>query len=107
MKRIVPAALSLTVLAACGPRNNSSTDVAVIIKNHCVACHSAHPTHAGFITAPVGVTFDTPAEVKKHAVRIKALAVTTTVMPLGNETQMTKAERKTLGDWIDAGVTSN
>ena len=105
MKRIAFAALTLA--AACGPKADPYAAVEPIIKKHCVACHSAKPAHPGFDAPPVGVAFDTPAEVKKRAVRIKALTVTTTVMPLGNETGMTDAERQALGKWIDAGATVN
>ena len=35
--------------------------------------------------------------------RIKAVAVDTEVMPLGNPTRMTPAERQRLGAWIAAG----
>src|SRR3546814_10853385 len=50
-------------------------------------------SHPGFDSPPLGVVLDSPADVKKHAIRIKMLAVTTDVMPLGNETGMTGAER--------------
>ena len=32
-----------------------------IIQKHCVMCHAATPTHAGFSAPPLGATFDTPA----------------------------------------------
>jgi len=37
-------------------------------------------------------------------VRIKAMAVDTQTMPLGNPTHMSPAERQRLGDWIDEGT---
>ena len=45
----------------------------------------------------MGIAFDTPQEVAARAVQIKALAVDSTTMPLGNVTHMTAAERQLLG----------
>lgn len=91
-------------LAACGSKPSPYAEVAPIIAKHCLTCHSAKPTHPGFDAPPVGVAFDTPEEVEKMAVRIKAQAVTTDTMPLANETGMTAAERATLGKWVDDGA---
>ena len=52
----------------------------------------------------MGIVFDTPQEVAAHAAQIKALAVDSTTMPLGNVTHMTAAERQLLGAWIAAGA---
>jgi uncharacterized membrane protein len=41
-------------------------------------------------------------DVRRHGEAIDQLAVRTEIMPLGNETGMTEAERHTLGDWIAA-----
>ena len=38
------------------------------------------------------------------AAQIKVVAVDSKVMPLGNATHMTDAERQTLGTWIDQGA---
>jgi len=38
-----------------------------------------------------------------HAQRIEAQAVLAKIMPLGNTTGMTEAERRKLGAWIEAG----
>ena len=98
------APFALLLLAGCGQKTDPYAAVAPIIAKHCVACHGSRPTHPGFDAPPVGVVFDSPADVRKHAARIKVLAVTTDVMPLGNETGMTRAERDALGRWIDAGA---
>lgn len=68
-----------------------------IIQSRCFTCHSGPG-------ARVGVNFDTSAEIKKYAERIKARAVDSTGMPQGNATGMTDAERKTLGQWIAQGA---
>ncbi len=53
------------------------------------------------------VKFDTPAQIKAEAARIRAVAVTTKTMPLGNQTKMTQAERVLLGRWIADGWRSS
>jgi len=72
-------------------------DVAPILVTHCAGCHNVNPP-------PVGVALREWEQVKAAAVRIKAVAVDTQVMPLGNPTGMTEAERQKLGAWIDAGA---
>ena len=47
---------------------------------------------------------DTQAQITAQAARIKAVAVDSHVMPLGNATHMTDAERRQLGAWIDGGA---
>ncbi len=60
------------------------------------------------VTVPIqsrkNVKFDTPAQIKAEAARIRAVAVTTKTMPLGNQTKMTQAERVLLGRWIADGA---
>lgn len=75
-----------------------------LIAKHCVSCHSAKPTNPAFASPPLGVILDTPAHVAALAPRIKTVAVDSEVMPLGNTTEMTKAERAQLGAWIAAGA---
>jgi uncharacterized membrane protein len=52
----------------------------------------------------MGLVFDTPKQIHAQARLIEQVAVTTKVMPLGNETGMTQAERDTLGAWIRQGA---
>jgi uncharacterized membrane protein len=75
-----------------------------IVADRCQPCHSQHPTYSGVSEPPLGVTFDTPAQIKARAAQIEQLAVSSTVMPLGNATKMTKAERELLGRWIAGGA---
>ena len=77
-------------------------EVQLIVRTHCVACHSANPTNPAFASAPNGVAYDTPGEIRRYAPRIHERAVATDSMPLGNETGMTRAERDRLGAWIKA-----
>ncbi len=75
-----------------------------IIQVRCQVCHSANPTHEGFTAPPLGVTFDTPEQIRDQADRIEQMAVLSTAMPLGNVTGMTDEERATLGAWIRQGA---
>jgi uncharacterized membrane protein len=105
----VTAALAIAGLAVAIRPHDSSGGTAVpftkaeaIVQARCVPCHSAHPTRVD--TAPKGIVFDSPAEISAQAGLIEQVAVSTKVMPLGNVTGMTQAERDTLGAWIDQGA---
>lgn len=78
-----------------------------VIQQRCAVCHSAKPTSSLFSSAPAGIMFDTPQQIQLLAPRIQAQAVTAQIMPLGNITQMTQAERDLLGAWIDSGAKTN
>lgn len=71
-----------------------------LIKTHCTTCHSAAPTHELYSEAPAGALFDRMEQVQANAERIHMQAVATDIMPLGNETGMTNAERARLGEWL-------
>jgi uncharacterized membrane protein len=78
------------------------TRAQAIVHERCVPCHSAHPTKVN--SAPMGIVFDTPKQIAAQASLIEQVAVNTKVMPLGNQTGMTQAERDTLGAWIRQGA---
>jgi uncharacterized membrane protein len=73
-----------------------------IVEERCVPCHSSNPTRMD--SAPLGITLDTPKQIEALADQIEQVAVDSTVMPLGNATRMTKAERVALGRWIRQGA---
>ena len=75
-----------------------------IIGNRCLRCHSLHPTDDVFKAAPVGVMFDTPAQIKPMAPRIKYRAYELGNMPFNNKTGITPTERAELAVWVDAGA---
>ena len=79
-------------------------DVRVIVARRCAGCHSSAPTQPGMPVAPLGVTLDTPDQIRASAPRILAVAVDAQTMPLGNLTGMTGDERELLGRWIRAGA---
>lgn len=78
--------------------------VRAIIAARCTHCHSARPEDELFLTAPNGIMFDTPEQIRSQAARIKIRAVESKTMPLVNETGMTEEERILLGRWIDGGA---
>jgi len=78
----------------------SDAQVLAITAKHCVACHSPHPTHEGIDQPPKGATLDTIEGIRKNGALALKQAVQTKVMPVGNETSMTDAERAELGAWI-------
>jgi uncharacterized membrane protein len=105
----VTAALAIAGLAVAIRPHNSSGGTAVpfsraqaIVEARCVPCHSAQPAKVD--SAPMGLVFDTPKQIAAQASLIEQVAVRTKVMPLGNQTGMTQAERDTLGAWIDQGA---
>ena len=77
-------------------QNVTYAGIAPILATHCAACHNVQPP-------PRGVALDSFEHVSAASARIKAVAVDTQVMPLGNPTRMTPAERQRLGAWIAAG----
>jgi len=90
--------------AASGTHTVSYAEVAPIVAGRCAVCHAAHPAQPGYSAPPEGVLLDTPAHVAANAQRIYAQAVATHAMPLGNATNITLAERATLGRWIASGA---
>jgi uncharacterized membrane protein len=102
----VATALALTTITyvtvekgevAQGPaRNVTFAEIQPILATHCAGCHSRPPL-------PRGVALDNWEHASAVAARIKRVAVDTQVMPLGNPTGMTPAERQLLGAWIASG----
>ncbi|MES2148999.1 MAG: DUF4214 domain-containing protein [Pseudomonadota bacterium] len=77
--------------------------VAPIIQSRCVGCHSQRPTIGGFNPAPLGIRFDTEAQIRADAERIYFYVVVDGSMPWGNLTGMTEAERTVIANWHAAG----
>ena len=108
----VTAALAIAVVAVAIRPEGSSGEAGAeqvpfararaIVEARCVPCHSMHPTRAD--SAPKGIAFDTPREIQAQVDAIKQVAVDTKVMPFGNATGMSDAERRTLGAWIERGA---
>jgi uncharacterized membrane protein len=75
-------------------------EVLGISRKHCVMCHARKPTHEAFTEPPKGAVLETINDMKRLSALIEKQTVHTDAMPLGNETGMTDAERRTLGAWL-------
>lgn len=82
----------------------SFAEANAVIQARCVQCHSANPTDDQWPTAPNGVMYDTPEQIKAMADKIMTRAVRTRTMPQGNKTGMTEEERTVLKRWILQGA---
>ena len=78
--------------------------VQAIFQQRCITCHSSHPSDETQLTAPNGVMYDSPEQIKKMADKILIRAVQTKTMPQGNKTNMTDRERELIGIWIEQGA---
>jgi len=90
--------------AVSGGEALTYADVQPIFAKHCAGCHAAHPANPAFPSPPLGVLLDSGDHAAAVAPRIKAVAVDSQVMPLGNLTGITDAERARLGQWIAGGA---
>jgi uncharacterized membrane protein len=100
---IIAYAIAPRTAPATGP-SVSYVQIAPIVAERCAVCHAAHPTFGGFSAPPAGVLLDAPVHILANAPLIRAQAVASHAMPLGNMTNMTDGERAILGSWIDAGA---
>jgi uncharacterized membrane protein len=111
---VAATALIVAVAVALAPRTPAPqtahtwgvpfATIQPIVAQRCAVCHAAHPTQAGFATAPQGVMLDTPERIVQASARIQQQAIATHAMPLGNITKMTDSERALLGQWIAQGA---
>ncbi|MEW5917600.1 MAG: urate hydroxylase PuuD [Gemmatimonadota bacterium] len=104
---LVPMTASIiAVVALATPRAASSGGAAVafaearvVINTRCLTCHSAFPTDEIFRSAPNGMAFDTPEQIRAAAPRILERAAIQRTMPPSNKTLITDAERDVLRRW--------
>jgi uncharacterized membrane protein len=101
------ATLILAVVIAPKPVATSGGSLVVtdaqalqIIQQRCASCHSSTASDDVFTVAPAGVMFDSLAEIRQWAPRIKARTIDTNDMPFMNKTAMTDLERASLGKWL-------
>jgi uncharacterized membrane protein len=91
---VVGLALWLEPEEAASPDDPVSFErVAPVIAERCAPCHSG-------ASAPLGIRFETQAEIEARADDIERQAVQTRAMPPGNTTGMTDDERALLAAWI-------
>jgi uncharacterized membrane protein len=89
------------VKSAGSPVSMVSIDqVENIIQQRCIQCHSVNPSQPGFNSAPLGIVYDSTADIENQAQRIYQQAVVSKVMPIGNLTGMTDTERQSINDWF-------
>ncbi|MBU1331041.1 MAG: urate hydroxylase PuuD [Gammaproteobacteria bacterium] len=99
-----PASSASAAPQSTAPTRISFAQVQPVITERCSVCHAAQPSSPMFSAAPAGFMLDTPQLIQQHAAQIKAQAVDSQIMPLGNLTQMTPEERTLIGAWIDQGA---
>jgi uncharacterized membrane protein len=107
---LVAAALLLAGVAALiAPHASAASgdavafdDVRTVVQHRCTTCHSDAPTHAAFPAAPGGVVLDTDEQIVAEAQRIHQQTVVTRVMPIGNLTGISEAEREIIDRWYQA-----
>ena len=106
---IIAIVLLAGVAALVAPRASAASgdavvfeDVRSIVQHRCITCHSDAPTHPAFPAAPAGVVLDTDAQIVAEALRIHQQTVITRVMPIGNLTGISEAERDLIDRWYQA-----
>jgi uncharacterized membrane protein len=98
------AILSLPKPSADGGGPASFAEVQPIIKARCLSCHATRPTQEGIAAAPKGVILETQQQVHARAAMINQQAAVSRVMPPGNMTEMTDAERRVIARWFKSGA---
>lgn len=88
---------------AAGPRVGFA-QVKGILETRCVACHATRPTNPAFAAPPLGISLESPRQIRAQKDRIVARTVTTRTMPPGNLTGMTEEERAILAAWVAQGA---
>ncbi len=101
------AAVWLTIPAIpdpgrAGAEAVSDAEVLDLTRVHCASCHSERPTNPAFPVAPKNMVLATVDDLRRYASLIELQTVQNRIMPLGNMTGMTDAQRTRLGAWLAA-----
>lgn len=75
-----------------------------VFQARCQPCHATRPTQEGFAAPPKGVVLETEAELRGRAAMINQQVWVTRVMPPGNLTNITEAERRLIARWVKGGA---
>jgi uncharacterized membrane protein len=98
------ALLALPRPSADGGGPVAFDQVQPIIQARCVSCHAAKPTQEGFQAPPKGILLETPTQIHAMAAAINQQAAASRVMPPGNLTNITDAERRMIARWFKGGA---
>jgi uncharacterized membrane protein len=82
----------------------SFAEVKPVFQARCQPCHATRPTQEGFAAPPKGVVLETEAELRDRAAMINQQVWVTRVMPPGNLTNITDAERRLIARWVKGGA---
>ncbi len=89
--------------AASTPAPGPAPDTAAIraiLAQRCAQCHAQQPTLMA--SAPLGTLFETEAQIEARADKIYSQTVQLKIMPPGNLTQLSDAEREQIARWYEA-----
>ena len=98
------ATVSATLSALVGPTGPSFSQVRGIVQARCIGCHSSSPTIPGHNPAPMGIRFDTEAQIRAQAESIYRTSAVGQSMPFANMTGMSSEEREIIKAWFEAGA---
>lgn len=99
----IALASAITVTAPRSPTSSievTDSDILDIVRQHCTVCHARRPKHPAFAEAPKDMRIETLSDLRQYGRLVRAQAVQSNSMPLGNETRMTVEEREKLGAWL-------
>lgn len=77
-----------------------SSAIVAIAAQRCAQCHAQQPTLMA--SAPLGTMLETEAQIEARADKIYQQVVQLKIMPPGNLTQLSDAERAAIGRWYEA-----
>ena len=91
-----PAPVAPAPAAAAAPAV-SFAQVQQLVQQHCLTCHGAQ-------VQMKNVRLDAPEQIATHAQAIYQQVTVTKIMPMGNATGMTEADRALIGRWFQEGA---
>ncbi len=111
---IIAVVFLIAIIVAVMPKQNVyNPDIKVgfeqvreVLDKHCVSCHSANPTQAGFAKPPLGFMVHTDKLAKQGKKLIYQNTVMSRSMPLGNLTKMTDEERGVIRIWYESTLSN-
>jgi uncharacterized membrane protein len=95
-----PEGASTTAPGDATPAAPDTAWVQALAARHCTNCHSAKPSLMPI--APKGMMFDTGAQLEQHAALVHQQVSVLKIMPPGNLSGLTDAERDALARWYAA-----